>query len=145
MQPDAAFWALSSIAQSSAALAGLTALLLVFVLTLAARGLGMPLEVGITELLRRVPLSWTLGAGTFLYLMSVLVALTFIGTVDPGIDPVAPEVALAVVFSLALLAGGSIALTTFILNPRKWFETREHREKRRETKRRLKKEGRWPP
>ncbi len=142
MQPDAAFWALSSIAQSSAALAGLTALLLVFVLSQAARELEMPLEVGITELLRRVPLSRTLGAATLLYLGSVLVALTFIGTVDPAIDSVAPEVALAVTFSLALLGAGSVALALFILNPRQWFESREASEARWKARRRLREKDR---
>ena len=146
MQPDTAFWALSTIAQSAAALAGLTALLLVFVLTQAVQRLkAIDPGVGIYDYLHRFPISQALVVGTLSYLGSVVVALIFIGRVVPGADAVGPDVALAWAGALALLVVGSLALAWFILNPGRWFESREDRQHKRETKRRLKKEGRWPP
>ena len=137
MQPDTAFWALSSIAQSSAALAGLTALLLVFVITQARRESMVPLEVGIYDLLRHVPFR-LLALGTVLYLLAVVVSLGTIGGVVPGDAPVALEVEAAAFLSMALVGAGSLTLVLFVLRPQRWFESPETREARREVRKRFK-------
>ncbi len=136
MEPDTAFWILSSIAQSSAALAGLSALLLVFAITAAQRDIDLPFEVGIYEVLRSVPFFRILATGTVLYLAAVIISLGAIGAVTAVVAPVAMEVIVATYLSMALLGAGSFALVLFVLTPRKWFESPETRKARREARKR---------
>ncbi len=135
MQPDTAFWVLSSIAQSSAALAGLTALLLVFVLSEARRETKVPLEVGIHDLLRNVFFA-PLWLATITFLGAVLISLFTIGLVVPGGAPITQEVETMVSFSMLLLGAGIIALVLFVVNPLRWFESPETREARRAARKR---------
>ncbi len=130
MQPDAAFWALSSIAQSSAALAGLTALLLVFVLAEGGKEREYEEEMTFYELLGRFP-PRLLALGTGLYLLAVVVPLGVMGSVVPGDAPVSLGVEVAVLLSMVLIGAGSFALVWSVLSLRGWFETPLERESRR--------------
>lgn len=64
MQPETAFWLLSTIAQSAAALAGLSALLLVFILRETKRDLGDDFEGGYDRILERIPFFRILALGS---------------------------------------------------------------------------------
>ena len=69
MEPDTAFWILSSAAQAAAALAGLSALLLVFILRETKRELAEDdVAWGYDRLVERIPFFRLLSVGTVLYL-----------------------------------------------------------------------------
>ncbi|MFQ5909735.1 MAG: hypothetical protein ACE5IJ_03325 [Thermoplasmata archaeon] len=131
MQPDTAFWVLSSIAQSSAALAGLTALLLVFVLTQGSKEREPEEDLTFYELLGRFP-PRLLAMGTGLYLLAVVVPLGTMGNVVPGDAPVSLGVEVAAFLSIVLIGAGSLALVWSVLSLRGWFETPQDREMRRQ-------------
>ncbi len=137
MQPDTAFWVLSSIAQSSAALAGLTALVLVFVLTEGSKEREPGEELTLYELLGRFP-PRLLALGTGLYLLAVVVPLGAMGSVVPGDAPVSLGVEVTAFLSIGLIGAGSFVLVWSVLSLRGWFETPQDREARRQWRKRRK-------
>lgn len=123
MEPETAFWILSSAAQSAAALAGLSALLLVFILRETKRELNEDdIAWGYDRLAERVPFFRLLSVGTVLYLTVVLFSLTATGLVAPGL-PVRAEVEAIIFFAVVLLGIGSITLVAFIWRPVRWADS----------------------
>ncbi len=123
MEPDTAFWILSSAAQSAAALAGLSALLLVFILRETKRELDADdVTWGYDRLVERIPFFRLLSVGTVLYLAAVLISIVTLGLVTPGL-PVGAEVEAITFLSVILLGGGSAALVAFIWRPIRWADS----------------------
>ena len=122
MEPETAFWVLSSIAQSAAALAGLSALLLVFILRDTKRELGEDdVTWGYDRLVERIPFFRLLLVGTVLYLAAVLFSLGALTRVTPGL-PVGAVVDTISLLSLLLIGAGSAALIIFIWRPVRWAD-----------------------
>ena len=122
MDPETAFWVLSTTAQAAAALAGLSALLLVFILRDTKRELREDdMDWGYNRLLERIPFFRVLSGGTVLYLAAVLLSLLALGRVTPGLS-VGAEVEVISLLVLILMVVGSSALVVFIWRPVRWAD-----------------------
>ncbi len=124
MQPETAFWVLSATAQSAAALAGLSALLLVFVLRETKRDTKAAdfFEAAGTEVsVGGWPMYGLMSVGTLLYLVAVITSLVALGQVTPGPTPVGLYVEISIFVSIGLFGAGSLALVLFIWRPEKWL------------------------
>ncbi len=125
MDPETAFWFLSSTAQAGAALAGLGIVAYVFLLRrtredlLAAQtwavGKNRLGRVGVADVQgvrRSRPLAWA----TRLHLSGVTLALTFLLFVQPG-GPVPWPVELGAYVAIAFLLAGNVGLVLFLRDP----------------------------
>ncbi len=122
MDPQTAFWLLSTTAQAAAALAGLSALLLVFILRDTKREMREDDENwAYDRLLARIPFFRVLSGGTVLYLAAALLSLSALGLVTPG-RPVGAEVEVISLLVLILMVVGSSALVVFIWRPVRWAD-----------------------
>ncbi len=123
MEPETAFWVLSTIAQSAAALAGLSALLLVFILRETKREIAEDdVAWGYDQLVQRIPYFRLLSVGTVLYLAAVILSLGVLTSVSPG-SPVGLAVDIIALLSLGLIGAGSATLVIFIWRPVRWADS----------------------
>lgn len=118
MQPETAFWMLSTIAQASAALAGITALLLVFLLTQAARDQGENGKFGLSLIISADLQLVAFATGAFL--LAVIVSISALGGVTPGPEPVGLAVLTAAYSALGLVAAASFLLVLFLVISERW-------------------------
>ena len=115
MQPETAFWLLSATAQSSAALAGLSALLLLYVVRILR-------EEEVFAELKDLPRVAALAYATLTYLLAVLVSLVTLALVTPGPAPVDLVTLSFVLVSLGLIVAGSLLLAWFVASFRYWLD-----------------------
>lgn len=132
MQPQTAYWILSTIAQASAALAGLTALLLVFIVREVKREFRVPMDVALGYVLSAIPLYRSLAVGTVAYLVAAVGSVATLWWVTPGSAPVGVWVQLLVVFWIGLMGAGSLGLVLFVFLPRRWVDEPKVTEARKE-------------
>ncbi len=129
MQPDTAFWILSATAQSSAALAGLSAVLWVFFMQgfgdeLRRRDRWLGEDEGEYE--EAEERSWALGwlirassLSTAFFIFALITALLTLGVVNPGLEPI-PDFQFNLVWlsvGLALVGGSMMVVFTLSTRP----------------------------
>ncbi len=120
MDPETAFWLLSTTAQAAAALAGRGIVAWVFALRrtredlLAARRAGA--KVGRALVVRGVKSARPLAWGARLHLVSVAMSLFFLSTVQTGL-PTPWSVDAGAYIALGLLIAGNAGLVLFLRDP----------------------------
>ena len=126
MQPETAFWLLSATAQSSAALAGLSAVLWVFFM----RGFGDELRRRFawmgedeSEFEESEERGWALGwlirassYSTAFFILALAVSLLALGLVNPGPDPIPGFQVNLTWLSVGLTLLGAAMMTVFVLS-----------------------------
>ena len=123
MQPETAFWLLSATAQSSAALAGLSAVLWVFFM----RGFGdesrRPFSEDIREEDESEERQWVLGwltrfssYSTAFFILALAVSLVTLGFVDPGPSAIPGFQTTLVWLSVGLTLFGGAMMTVFVVS-----------------------------
>ncbi len=126
MQPETAFWFLSAMAQSAAALAGLSALLLVFQLRIAFQGLDN-LEQDLDKTKRALTAKvWANlirypGTATVVFLLAVGFSLGALWWVEPGDAAVGLHIVALALAGLSLILIGGLMMTLFVREPRLWI------------------------
>ncbi len=126
MQPETAFWILSAMAQSAAALAGLSALLLVFQLRIAAQGWNnLEKERDLTRRAMTAK-SWAnlirySSTATTLFLLAVGFSLAALWGVAPGEPLVGTHIVILTLAAAVLVLTGGLMMLLFVREPRLWI------------------------
>ena len=126
MQPEAAFWLLSAMAQSAAALAGLSALLLVFQLRTAAQG-WVNLEKDPDRTNRALTAKvWAnlirySATATVVFLLAVGFSLGALWWVEPGDAAVGVLIVTLAIAGFSLMLIGGLMMTLFVREPGGWI------------------------
>ncbi len=126
MQPETAFWLLSAMAQSAAALAGLSAVLLVFQLRIAFQGLAnleQDLDRTNQALTAKV---WAnlirySATATVVFLLAIGFSLGALWWVEPGDAAVGVHIVTLAIAGLSLLLIGGLMMTLFVREPGGWI------------------------
>lgn len=127
MQPETAFWLLSATAQSSAALAGLAALLWVFFRQAWKKAILAP-SSGPGEVVRLRTERWSLvlhgsSVSVLVFVAAPGISLTTLGLVSPGSDPVGLPILVLATLSVNLtILGGLIMFSYVSIAERKLFK-----------------------
>lgn len=132
MQPETAFWILSALAQSAAALAGLSAVAWAFLLrTLREDIKDFTKEWGEfgpgwtfkTRTLGRFPIPNRVATIIIGYLLASFLSLVTLALVNPGPDPVPVVVVTLLVVAMGLAAIASLILVGVLSNVWPFFES----------------------
>ncbi len=126
MDPQTAFWLLSALAQASAALAGLSALVWAFILKttredwkdMVDEGAGPPAG----GYVKGLPLATKMSGATVGYLSAVFIALVTLAFVEPGLEPVHVAIPISAFVAMGIAVIASVFLVLFLTDPWTSFE-----------------------